>query len=143
MERNEIMSDGINQVFLMGNLGSEPELRTLPSGANLLKFRMATNESYLDKNKERQTRTEWHDVVMWGNRAEPLSRILSKGSRVMVEGTLRTTSYEKDGVRRWHTEITARDLHLLGSRRSSSEPGDGSWLSDTEPVQALDGAVGF
>lgn len=138
------MSDGINQVFLMGNLGSDPELKSLPSGANLLRFRMATNESYLDKNKERQTRTEWHDVVMWGNRAEPLSHILSKGSRVLVEGTLRTSSYEKDGTRRWHTEITARDLHLLGSRRAASEPGEGSWLSDTEPVvQVLDSAVGF
>jgi single-strand DNA-binding protein len=138
------MSEGINQVFLMGNLGSEPELRSLPSGAQLLRFRMATNESYLDKNKERQTRTEWHDVVMWGNRAEPLSRILSKGSRVMVEGTLRTSTYEKDGSRRWHTEITARDLHLLGPRRESSELSEGSWLGDTSPVsQVLDAAVGY
>jgi len=138
------MSDGINQVFLMGNLGAEPELKSLPSGGSLLKFRMATNETYLDKNKERQTRTEWHDVVMWGNRAEPLSRILSKGSRVLVEGTLRTSSYEKDGARRYHTEITARDLHLLGSRRASSDPSEGSWLAQTQPVaQVLDEAVGF
>lgn len=138
------MSEGINQVILMGNLGDDPELRSLPSGAQLLRFRMATNESYLDKNKERQTRTEWHDIVMWGNRAEPLSKILSKGSRVLVEGTLRTSSYEKDGSRRWHTEITARDLHLLSTRRASSDLADGSWLADTEPVvQVLDNAVGF
>ena len=134
------MSDGINQVILMGNLGAEPELKNLPSGANLLRFRMATDESFLDKNKERQTRTEWHDVVLWGNRAEPLSRFLSKGSRVLVEGTLRTSSC----VKRKHTEITARDLHLRGTRRPSSDPSEGSWLADTEPVaQALDSAVGY
>ncbi|MBK7580246.1 MAG: single-stranded DNA-binding protein [Myxococcales bacterium] len=138
------MSEGINQVFLMGNLGSDPEFKSVASGANLLRFRMATNESYLDKNKERQTRTEWHDVVLWGNRAEPLSKILSKGSRLLVEGTLRTSSYEKDGTRRWHTEVTARDIHLLSSRRTSSDLGDGGWLADTEPVDAiLDNAVGF
>ena len=138
------MSDGINQVILMGNLGAEPELKNLPSGANLLRFRMATDESFLDKNKERQTRTEWHDVVLWGNRAVPLSRFLSMGSRVLVEGPLRTSSYEKEGVKRKHTEITARDLHLIGTRRPSSDPSEGSWLADTEPVaQALDSAVGY
>lgn len=139
------MSDGINQVYLMGNLGADPELRSLPSGTNLLRLRMATNESFLDKNKERQTRTEWHDIVLWGNRAEPLAKILSKGSRILVEGTLHTSSYEKDGSKRYKTEITARDLHLLGSRRPSSDPGEGSWSSDTDPAVRvqLDEAVGF
>ncbi len=137
------MSDGINQVILMGNLGNDPELRSLPSGSQLLRFRMATNESYLDRNKERQTRTEWHDVVMWGNRAGTLSKILSKGSRVLIEGTLRTSSYEKEGTRRFHTEITARDLHLLGTRRPQSEPDDGAWLAQTDVVEVMDQAVGY
>lgn len=111
------MSEGMNTVILMGNLGADPELRQLPSGTHLLKLRMATSETYLDRNKERQERTEWHDVVLWGPRAEPLSRILTKGSGIVVEGSLRTNSYEKDGVRRYRTEIFARDVHLLGRPR--------------------------
>ncbi len=114
------MTDGFNRVTLFGNLGNEPELRTTASGLQVLTFRLATNESYLDRDRNRQERTEWHTVVLFGARAEPLARLLSKGSRVLVEGRLRTTSYEKDGTRRYKTEVVASDLCLGGERRPGS-----------------------
>ncbi|HVY46434.1 MAG TPA: single-stranded DNA-binding protein, partial [Minicystis sp.] len=105
-----------NRVILLGNLGSDPELKYLSNGQPILKLRVATNESYLDKNKERQERTEWHDVVLFGARAEALAKILAKGSGVLVEGGLRTSSYEKDGVTRYRTEIVAREVCFAGKR---------------------------
>lgn len=110
------MSDGMNKVILLGNLGSDPELRYTTAGVAVLSIRLATNESYLDKNKEPQERTEWHTVVVWGPRAEGLARVLNKGSGVLVEGNLRTSSYEKDGQKRYRTEVHARDVYLTGKR---------------------------
>ena len=104
------MSDGMNKVFLLGNLGSDPEVRYTASGTAVMHFRMATNESYLDRNRELTERTEWHSVVMFGSRAEGLARVLAKGSCLLVEGTLRTSSYEKEGQKRYRTEIHARDI---------------------------------
>lgn len=116
------MSDGMNKVILLGNLGSEPELRYTGNGTAVLHFRLATNESWLDKNKESQERTEWHSVVVWGARAEALGKILAKGSHVVVEGGLRTSSFEKDGVKKYRTEIHAREVFLTSSRRSVPPP---------------------
>jgi single-strand DNA-binding protein len=109
------MSD-MNRVILMGHLGNAPELR-LNDGHTVLKMRLATNESWLDKNKnERQERVEWHDVTVFGNRAESLSRLLGKGDCIGVEGSLRTSSWEKDGVKRWRTEVVALNVFLTGKR---------------------------
>jgi single-strand DNA-binding protein len=110
------MNDGMNRVILLGNLGADPELRYTTSGVAVLSIRLATNESYLDKNKEPQARTEWHTVVVWGQRAEGLARVLTKGAGVLVEGTLRTSSYERDGQRRYRTEVHARDVFFTGKR---------------------------
>lgn len=101
---------GLNRVTLFGNLGSEPELRTTPNGLAVLEMRLATNEVYFDKDQNRQERTEWHNVVMFGSRATALSKFLSKGSRVLVEGRLRTSNFEKDGIKRHKTEVVASDL---------------------------------
>lgn len=118
------MSDGMNKVLLLGNLGADPELRYTAGGQPVLHLRLATNESWLDKNKEQQERTEWHSVVVWGARGEALSKILHKGATVLVEGGLRTTSYEKDGVKRYKTEIVARDVFLTGRRAAAPSFGD-------------------
>ena len=88
------MAEGLNRVMLLGNLGADPELRTTSGGQAVLKFRLATSESYLDRNRTRQDRTEWHNVVVWGKRAEALAKILNKGSRLFIEGSLRNSSYE-------------------------------------------------
>jgi single-strand DNA-binding protein len=111
------MADGLNRVMLLGNLGAEPELRMTSGGQAVLKLRLATSETYLDRNKARQERTEWHSVVIWGKRAEALAKILAKGSKVFVEGGLRTSSYDdRDGNKRYRTEIVAQNLLLLGGR---------------------------
>jgi single-strand DNA-binding protein len=99
------------------------------SGRAALNIRLATSESYLDAGKQRQERTEWHRVVLWGKRAEALSKILNKGDRILVEGGLRTSSYQdKDGNKRYTTEIVARDVILSG--RGSTGRNEGG---DDEP----------
>lgn len=109
------MSEGLNRVTLLGNLGADPELRYTQSGQPVLNLRLATTESYLDSNRVRQERTEWHHVVIWGKRGEGLARVLSKGSRILVEGGLRTSSYDdREGVRRYRTEIFANNVIFAG-----------------------------
>ncbi len=104
----------VNKVILIGNLGADPELRMTGGGQAVLKLRLATSESYLDKNRVRQERTEWHSIVVWGKRGEALSKFLTKGSRLFVEGSLRTSSYEVEGQKRYRTEIVAREVILAG-----------------------------
>ncbi len=109
------MAEGLNRVLLLGNLGADPEFRVTSSGQQVLKMRLATSESYLDRNRVRQERTEWHNVVLWGKRAEALSKFLAKGARLFVEGGLRTSSYDdRDGNKRYRTEIIANNVILAG-----------------------------
>jgi single-strand DNA-binding protein len=115
------MSDGMNKVLLLGNLGANPELRFTATGTAVLNFRLATSETFVDRNKEPQSRTDWHNVVVWGARAQGLSKVLTKGSAVLIEGGLRTSSFEKDGSKRYKTEIHAKDIHLVGRRRESAD----------------------
>ena len=110
------MAEGLNKVMLLGNLGADPELKVTPSGQAILKLRLATTESYLDKSNTRQERTEWHSVTVWGKRGEALAKILAKGSSIFVEGGIRTSSYEKDGEKRYRTEIVANNIILAGGR---------------------------
>lgn len=125
------MSEGLNRVMLLGNLGADPELRYTSNGQAVLSMRIATTESYLDKDKQRQERTEWHNVVVWGKRGEALARFLSKGSRVFIEGGLRTSSYEdKEGNKRWKTEIVASNVVLDGKR-----DGAGGEQREARPAQ--------
>lgn len=110
------MAEGLNRVFLFGNLGADPELRVTPGGQAVLKLRMATTETYLDKNNVRQERTEWHRVTLWGKRGEALGKFLTKGDRIFVEGRLQTSSYEKNGEKRYSTEVVANNVILGGGR---------------------------
>jgi single-strand DNA-binding protein len=112
------MAEGLNRVTLIGNLGQDPELRFTQSNMGVLSLRMATTESYFDTTtKERKERTEWHTVVVWGKRGEALNKILSKGSRICIEGRLQTRSWEdKQGNKRYSTEINAQNVILLGGR---------------------------
>ena len=130
------MSDGINKVMLGGNLCADPELRFTQSGAAVLNMRMATNESYLDKDKVRQERTEFHSVVVFGPRADALAKILRKGAFVFIDGSLRTESYEKDGVTRYKTEVIARDVVLPPRPKGSSEHTDAAPPAERVPAPA-------
>ena len=110
------MAEGLNRVMLLGNLGADPELRVTPGGQAVLKLRLATNESYLDRNNVRQERTEWHRVTVWGRRAEALGKLLQKGDSLFIEGRLQTSSYEKNGEKRYSTEVIANNIILSGGR---------------------------
>ena len=112
------MAEGLNRVMLLGNLGADPDLKVTAGGQAVLKLRLATTETYLDKANARQERTEWHSITVWGKRGEALAKILSKGSSIFVEGSLRTSSYEKDGEKRYRTEINANNIILAGGKRS-------------------------
>ncbi|MCH2110258.1 MAG: single-stranded DNA-binding protein [Polyangiaceae bacterium] len=124
------MAEGLNRVILLGNLGADPELRMTSGGTAVLKLRLATSESYLDKNKQRQERTEWHRVTLWGRRAEALGKILNKGDRILIEGSLRTSSYEdRDGNKKYSTEIVANNVVLSGggNRSGGNRSGGGDF----------------
>jgi single-strand DNA-binding protein len=119
--------DGLNRVTALGNLGADPELRMTQGGQGVLNLRLACSETYLDKEKKKQERTEWVSVTVWGKRGEGLAKILKKGDRILVEGSLRTSSYEdRDGNKRYKTEVVAREVLLQGSpggkRERPSEP---------------------
>jgi len=115
------MSSGINRIILLGNVGADPELRYTAAGTAVLDIRLATSETYVDKDKKVQERTEWHSVVFWGPRAEALSRIVTKGACVFVEGGIRTSSYEKDGVKRYKTEVHGRELCFTGRKSGATD----------------------
>jgi len=120
------MAEGLNRVLLLGNLGADPELRVTPGGQSILKLRLATTETYLDKSNVRQERTEWHRVTVWGKRGEALGKFLAKGDRIFVEGRIQTSSYEKNGEKRYSTDIIANNIILAGGGRGRGEGGGAS-----------------
>ncbi|MBI4511063.1 MAG: single-stranded DNA-binding protein [Deltaproteobacteria bacterium] len=117
---------GVNKVILIGNLGADPELRYTPSGQAVCDLRMATNEAWTDKNGQKQERTEWHRVVFWGKPAEILKQYLAKGRQLYVEGRLQTRSWEdKEGNKRYSTEIIGTDFMFLGGGGGGGSSGGG------------------
>jgi len=118
------MARGINKVILVGNLGADPETRYTPSGMAITSIRVATSESWKDKQTgEQQERTEWHRIKFFGRLAEIAGEYLKKGSQVYVEGKLRTEEYEKDGVKRYSTDVIADEMQMLGSRTGAGGGG--------------------
>ncbi len=106
-----------NKVQLIGNLGNDPEIITLESGKKLAKFSLATNESYKDAQGERKTQTEWHNVVAFGKVAEIIENFVAKGKEIALEGKLTTRTWEdKDGNKRYTTEVVCNELLLLGNK---------------------------
>ncbi|WP_445004707.1 single-stranded DNA-binding protein [Halomonas mongoliensis] len=112
------MARGVNKVILIGNLGQDPEVRFMPSGAPVANLRLATTDTWMDKQSgQRQERTEWHNVVMFNKLAEIAQQYLKKGSKVYVEGRLQTRKWQgQDGQDRYTTEIVVNDMQMLDSR---------------------------
>ena len=118
------MARGINKVILIGHLGADPETRYMPSGGAVTNIRLATTESWKDKQSgDQQERTEWHRVAIFGRTAEIAAEYLRKGSQVYIEGRLRTRKWQDNqGNERYTTEIVANDMQMLGGRSGMGEP---------------------
>ena len=118
-------SRGVNKAIIVGNVGQDPETRYLPDGTACTTISVATSESWKDKNTgDQQERTEWHRCVFWGRLAEVVAEYVRKGSKLYIEGKLQTRSWEQDGIKRYATEIVAREMQMLDSR-NSGEAGAG------------------
>ncbi len=117
---------GLNKVMLIGNLGRDPEIRYTQGGTAVVNFTIATSEQWSDRNSgERQERTEWHRIVVFGKQAEICEKYLSKGSSIYIEGRLQTRSWEKDGQTHYTTEIVASNFQFLGGRGGGDQGGGG------------------
>lgn len=120
------MAGSVNKVIVLGNLGAKPELKYLPSGQPVCEMRIATSETYKDKNDQTQERTEWHRIVAWGKQGENCAKFLDKGSKAYVEGRLQTRSWDdKEGKKHYMTEIVAQNVVFLtrgGGQAGGGEP---------------------
>jgi len=127
---------GVNKVILIGNLGADPELRRTKDNQAVTELRLATNEAWTDRNGERQERTEWHRVVVWGKAAEFAKQYLRKGSKVYVEGRLQTRQWDdQSGQKRYTTEVVANDLQSLDARGDgSASAGSGAAPAFSDPT---------
>jgi len=114
----------VNKAILVGNLGRDPEVRYLPSGQTKASFSIATTESFNDRSGQKQERTEWHNIVVWGKLAEVCGQYLKKGRQVYIEGRISNRQFEgKDGGKRYITEIVAQTVQFLGGRAGTGAPG--------------------
>jgi len=130
------MATGVNKVLLIGRLGNDPEVRYTSNGGAVANFNLATNESWTDKAGQKQERTEWHRVVIWGKLGELCGQYLSKGRQAFVEGRLQTREWnDKEGHKRYTTEIVAQNVQFLGapSEKSGGQPDAGMPSSDFTP----------
>jgi single-strand DNA-binding protein len=114
------MANGLNRVFLIGNIGKEPNLREVGENA-VLEFTLATSESFQGRDGNRRERTEWHTIKVWGKRAQALGKFLTKGMMLCVEGSIRTESWERDGEKKYKTTIVANNIEILRSPGRQSE----------------------
>ncbi len=116
------MAANLNKVILMGTLGKDPEVRTIPSGKKVANFSIATNESYTDKGGQKVEKTEWHKIVIWDKLAEIVEKYLKTGSQVYLEGKIATRSWDDDqGNKKYSTEIVAHTMQMLGGKGESSQ----------------------
>ena len=116
------MAKGINKVILVGNVGQDPETKAMPNGSMVTNISIATSESWTDKNTgQKQERTEWHRVVFFNRLAEIVSQYTRKGSKLYVEGSLRTRQWEQDGIKKYMTEIIGSEMQMLDSKGESQQ----------------------
>ncbi len=128
----------VNKVILVGNVGKDPEVRHLESGASVAAFPLATTERYKDKNGSLQDQTEWHNIICWRNLADLAEKYINKGSQLYIEGKIRTRSWtDQTGAKRYTTEIVADTIRLLGKREGSPATENSNYqAATTQPQQA-------
>ena len=129
----------VNKVILIGNLGRDPETRYLPNGDAITSISVATTETWKDKNGDKQEKTEWHRVSLFRRLGEIAGEYLKKGSQVYIEGRIEYREYEKDGQKRYSTDIIASEMKMLGSRQGSGEPMDRDSGTDERPSRGAGG----
>ncbi len=123
----------INKVILVGNVGKDPEIRHLDSGVAVANFPLATSESYIAKNGDKVTTTEWHNIVLWRGLADVAEKYVTKGKQLYIEGRIRTRSWDdKDGNKRYTTEIVADVMQMLGSRNDSQGQSNNGGANQSE-----------
>ncbi|HSN55279.1 MAG TPA: single-stranded DNA-binding protein [Candidatus Sulfomarinibacteraceae bacterium] len=124
---------GVNKVILVGNVGRDPEIKSLPSGIRIATFSLATTDRR-SKDESGNPRTEWHNIVAWDRLVDVIEQYVTKGKQLYIEGQIRTRSYEQDGQKKYFTEIHVREMELLGGRPSGSggsrDQGPGSSFPD-------------
>jgi single-strand DNA-binding protein len=126
---------GVNKVILVGHLGKDPEVRTLEAGTKVATFSLATTESFKGKDGQRVDQTEWHSIVLWRGLAEVAEKYLKKGQLVYIEGKLKTRSWEKDGIKKYTTEIQADNMSMLGGKKDGQEyPAQESAVNSVPPM---------
>lgn len=124
----------VNKVILIGNLGKDPEFKYTPGGQAVATFSLATTERFADKGGQRQERTEWHNIVAWGKLAELSNQYLKKGRSVYIEGRITTRSWDdKDGVKKYKTEIVANTLQFIGGPSSGANNSPDPEFSQSAP----------
>ena len=132
------MSRTLNKVMLIGNVGKDPDVNFTPSGVKVCQFRMATSESWKDKDGALQEQTDWHTIVAWRGLADVVERLVHKGTRVYVEGKIRSRSYDdREGNKKYVTEIVSDNILLLDARRSDN---GSSHDAEQTPEAHIDGA---
>ncbi|MFA5587173.1 MAG: single-stranded DNA-binding protein [Bacteroidales bacterium] len=130
----------INKVILVGNVGKDPEVRHLDTGVAVANFPLATSETYTAKSGEKVTTTEWHNIVLWRGLAEVAEKYVTKGRQLYIEGRIRSRSYDdKDGIKRYVTEIYGDVMQMLGSKPDST----GTGRKETERVTEQETTAGF
>ena len=135
-----IMARGVNKVILIGNLGQDPELRYTGSGTAVCNMRLATSETYKDRDGNQVENTEWHNVVAWSRLAEICGEYLKKGSQVYFEGQLQTRQWEdRDGNTRYTTEVKVREMTMLGGRDGGGSGGGGYDFDQSQPQRQSTG----
>ncbi len=132
------MARGVNKVTLIGNLGADPEVRATTSGSRVANIRLATAESWMDKNTgQRQDKTEWHRVIFFNRLAEIVEQYLTKGSQVYIEGRLQTRKWQdQNGQDRYTTEIVANEMQMLGGRGGGDQASQGGQYQNTAPMDS-------
>ena len=122
----------VNKVILVGRLGRDPETRYMPNGDAITNFSLATDEQWRDRNGERQTRTEWHNVSLYGKLGEIANQYLRKGSQVFIEGKIQSRKYtDKDGIERMAYNIIGNEMKMLGNRNDGSDSGNNNAAPST------------